>query len=134
MEGLKRLNYRKCVNNNSRTSTTFEREIKIKSTILKLINFDYLRGIVRDSGRVAGRDHHEVAPADGRTPSERRGQHPTALGSRFSCPPLTFELPLQPARSPPSLMLAVPFAKGPSTGGWKDPKREKRSLPCALRF
>ena len=70
MEGL-RLNYRKCVNNNSRTSTTFEREIKIKSTILKLINFDYLRGTVWDGGRVARRDRHEVTLADGRTPSKR---------------------------------------------------------------
>ena len=71
MDGLRHLNYRKCLNNNSRTSTTFEREIKIKSTILKLINFDYLRGTVWDGERVVGRDRHEVTSADGGTPSER---------------------------------------------------------------
>ena len=69
MEGLRHLNYRKCVNNNSRTSTSFEREIKIKSIILKLINFDYLRGTVWGSGPVAEHDCHEVALVDGGTPA-----------------------------------------------------------------
>jgi hypothetical protein len=95
-------------------------EIKIKSTILKLINFDYLRGTVRDGGRVAGRDRHEVSLADGRTPSERR-RCPATLGSRCSYPPLAIEVPLHPARSPPSLALAAPFVGGPSICGWKDP-------------
>ena len=50
---------------------TLERKIKIKSTISKLINFDYLRGTVRDSWWVARCDRHEVTSVDGRTPSER---------------------------------------------------------------
>ena len=49
----------------------FEREIKIKSTILKLINFHYLRGTVWGSEPVARHDRHDVALVDGRTPSER---------------------------------------------------------------
>jgi hypothetical protein len=132
MEGLRRLNYRKCVNNNSRTSsTTFKRENK-KSIIPKLINFDYLRGTVQDGRRVAGRDRHEVAPADGMTPSERRGQCPAASASRCSCPPLAVELPLQPTWSPPSLVLTALFTGGPSTSGWKDPRERRGRRPAPL--
>jgi hypothetical protein len=118
----------------SRTSTTFKKEIKIKSTILKRINFDYLRGTMLDGGRVAGCDRHEVEPVDARTPSERRGRRPVASGSRCSCPPLAVELPLQPAQSPPSLALTAPLVGGPSAGRWKNPQREKRSTPRALRL
>jgi hypothetical protein len=122
------------INNNSRTSKSFKREIKIKSTIPKLINFEYLRGTVRDGGRVAGCDHHEVALADGRTPRERRCRRPAASGSRCSYPPLAVEVPLHRACSPPSLVLAAPFVGGPSTGRWEDPQREKRTTPRAIRF
>jgi hypothetical protein len=54
-------------------------------------------------------------------------------GSRCFCPPLAVELPVQLARSLPSLTLAVPFAKGPCAGRWGDPQREPRSTLHVLR-
>ena len=56
--------------NNSRTSRTFQREIKIKSTIPKLILIPS-KLTVWDDELVAGRECHELEPADGRTDSER---------------------------------------------------------------